>query len=232
MHVEIRPARTSDFPILILGKGGFGREVYWHIRETLGDSITIGFLDETVSERHEVRLFGNWATVFKDARDAVGYQFVVGVGDPDLKERLVGRCIEAGLEPHPTIVHSSATVSHSSLVGRGGVICPGARVTCDAMIGDYVTINLNCTVGHDAKIGDFSTLHPGAHISGGVTLGKGVLVATGAVIRDKLAIPSHTVVGMQACVAAAPKTGGETLIGVPAKPVSRSTHAPGRDPRP
>jgi len=74
-------------------------------------------------------------------------------------------------------------------------------------------------------MGDFTTLAPGVHISGCVHLGKRVYVGTGAVIingtqEEPIVIGDDAVIGAGACVIKSVPT-GQTVVGVPARPLPR-----------
>jgi UDP-3-O-[3-hydroxymyristoyl] glucosamine N-acyltransferase len=90
-------------------------------------------------------------------------------------------------------------------------------------LGRHVQINLDCTIGHDVVMGDYTTLTPGVHVSGYVEFGKRVYVGTGAVfvngsVDHPLMIGDDAIIGAGACVAK-PVPPGETVVGVPAKPI-------------
>jgi sugar O-acyltransferase (sialic acid O-acetyltransferase NeuD family) len=129
--------------------------------------------------------------VLRDFREP--HNFIVGIGNPDIKCHMVSKAILAGWEPFKTIVHPSAIVR--SPLGLGGLVAPNCVVTCDIEMGDYVTLNLNCTVGHDTSLGSYVTLNPGAHVSGNCRIGAFVEIGTGAVIRDGMRICPSVKIG-------------------------------------
>jgi serine acetyltransferase len=60
-------------------------------------------------------------------------------------------------------------------------------------------------------------LNPTVNISGGVTLGRGVLVGTGAQILQYVSVGDHATVGAGAVVTK-PVAESTTVVGMPAKP--------------
>ena len=111
-------------------------------------------------------------------------------------------------------------------MGRGIVICAGNILTTDITIGAHVQINLGCTIGHDVELHDYATLAPGVHVSGYVTIGRRVYIGTGATIINgsaerRLVIHDDAVVGAGACVTRS-VADGLTVVGVPAKPISKT----------
>lgn len=211
---------------VILGAGGFAREVFWHLRETDREAKNAVFVDD-VTERTQIvfRHIGSYPVV-KDW-DFRGYQdsmvgFIVGIGDPVGKEIMVKRALAAGLKPAPTVVHPRAQVQGPDCeIGVGGIITPGCVVTTNVKIGDYVILNLNCTVGHDSVIEDYVTCNPGTHLSGNTHVGKCANLGSGTVVRDKITIAPYVVTGAQACVVSDIDKEGITAVGVPAREVTK-----------
>lgn len=215
--------------IVILGAGGFAREVYWHVRETY-PAAYIAFVEDTMTDTRELVMAGERVPVIRNWKfDAVPTygpnrppevfdEFVLGVGNPQTKRTMVQKALDSGLKPAATIIHPRALIQgHDCRIGVGGIITPGCVVTTNVTIGDYVLINLNCTVGHDAALGDYVTCNPGCCVSGNVTLGEGVVLGTGTVIREKISVAAGVVTGAQACVVKNIEEPNVTVVGIPAK---------------
>jgi len=207
--------------VVVLGAGGFAREMYWHIKALHADARVV-FVDD-LSDTKEIAIAGEVITVVKDWKfDSVQgikfEQFVLGTGNPETKKKLAARALESGLRPAATIVHPHALIQGADCrIGVGGIISPGCVLTTNVQVGDFVLLNLNCTVGHDAILGDYVTCNPGCSISGNVTLGEGVSLGTGTVVREKTSIAPGVVTGAQACVVKNVDEPNVTVIGVPAK---------------
>jgi sugar O-acyltransferase (sialic acid O-acetyltransferase NeuD family) len=210
--------------LLIFGAGGFGREVAsWAGRARWqGQGFAVAaFVDDHAPA---AELNGRPVlTLDQAAARHPGAGVLATVGDPRLRERLIGKSLEAGLVPTAPLVHPNVEYDHDYVeLGEGVVVCAGSILTVNITVQRHAQINLDCTVGHDAVIGAYSTLSPGVHISGNVTLEPYTFVGTGAVTVNghpgrPLTIAAGAVVGAGAVVTrdVAP---GVTVTGVPARP--------------
>lgn len=207
--------------IVIIGVGGFGREV-----KVLIDQINqvekrytiIGFYDDAAgckSHYNEIPFLGTIDDLNK-LGDATSV--ALGIGDPKTKAKIVGRLTNTNLK-FPALIHPSVQMSNDDVtIGKGTIICGGSILTCNIEVGDFVTLNLCCTVGHDTIIKHFASFMPSVNISGEVVIEREVYVGTGAKVINQLEIGEKTIVGAGAVVS---KTlpANCTAVGIPAKPI-------------
>jgi sugar O-acyltransferase (sialic acid O-acetyltransferase NeuD family) len=207
--------------LVIVGGGGFAREVLWLIEEinkAAGGHVPLYQVQGIVSKEGEGHLQGlpilgddEWALAHLDKN----VRFVLAIGDGALRAGLAERYQQAGFHPL-RLVHPRAILSDEVQLGAGAIVCAGAVMTVNIAIGDFCIVNLNATVGHDCKLGDFVTLHPGAHLSGGVTIGDRCSIGTGAVVLPEITVVDDVVVGAGAAVTQDLVQAG-TYVGVPAR---------------
>lgn len=187
--------------IIILGSAGLAKEFYYYVKRSHPEIKEFIFVNDLDDGQTSIEIDGENFLVVKDWVFEKKYNFIVAVGNPQIKRKLVSKALDSGLIPARTIVDPSSIVlvNHSNL-GYGGMISPGCVITSNIKIGDYVTLNLNTTVGHDTTIGDYCTTNPGVHISGQITIGSCNEFGTGCIVRDKLIIGSNKTFGAQTAV--------------------------------
>ena len=118
----------------------------------------------------------------------------------------------------PVLVHPSAVVSRSALLGAGTQVLALANVAADVTTGDACIINHNASVDHECVLGNGVHIAPGATVCGCVTLGENAFIGAGSVILPRLTIGADAVVGAGAVVTRNVRP-GSTVIGNPAKAI-------------
>ena len=205
--------------IVIIGAGGFGREVAWlieDINKVNNEWNIVGFVDDNKS------IQGTEINGYKVVGDIDWLKeqelFVVNeIGDPIIKKKVMDR-LDGSKNQYPVLIHPSVIYSESVNFGEGSIVCAGNIITVNIEIGKHVIINLDCTIGHDANIGDYSTILPSVNVSGFVKTEECVSIGTGSAIIQGVNIGKNTVVGAGAIVV---KDLPEncTAVGLPAKPI-------------
>lgn len=208
--------------IVIVGAGGFGREVAWLIREVNRVRLTwnlLGFLDVSPQligkECGSEKIIGTDEFLFKYPQDL---WVVIGIGNPIIIERM--RSLIEGIPNlhFPNVIHPSIIWDRERLtLGQGNIICAGNVLTTDIKIGSFNILNLSSTYGHDVVIGDHCVINPGVNLSGGVTVGNTCMLGAGCVVLEKRTIGNKVVVGSGAVVTK-DVADGTTVIGIPARP--------------
>lgn len=206
--------------IVIIGAGGFGREVKMLIDQiNLKDNKYefLGFYDDGFEKGTSINYNEVLGSIDDLAKIDYKINVVVAIGSPDIKRKIVEKLINPNIS-FPTLIHPSVLIGSEFVsIGKGCIICAGNIITCNIEIKDFVILNLMCTVGHDTTIHSYASFMPSVNISGEVVIHEEVYVGTGAKIINQLEIGKQTIVGAGAVVS---KSLPErcTAVGIPAKP--------------
>lgn len=208
---------TND--IVIVGAGGFGREVAWLIERINAMRPTwniLGFVDDA-----EWGCVSGW-DVLGNTDWLLAYEHplavAVAIGSSDARKSVAEKVMANHRLLFPSLVDPSALTSESVRYGKGCIVCAGAILTVDISLGDFCIVNLDCTIGHDAMLRDYVTLYPSVNVSGAVELGACVEMGTGSQVIQFNAVGAKTIVGAGAVVTR-DLPSGCVAVGMPAKPV-------------
>ena len=213
-------------PLVIIGAGGFGREVFDLVRDINLCAPTydfLGFLDDGAVDasllgRLGAPLLGPTSTLADLAAS-----YVIGIGTY-LPRRRIDALARTWGRTAATLIHPSATIGSDVQIGDGVVIAAGVRLGTHTVVGLHAQVNLNSTIGHDSIVEEFATLYAGVHVSGGCVIEEGATLGTGSVILPKVRVGRRAVVGAGAVVVreVAPDT---TVVSSVARPTLGSRPA-------
>ena len=207
--------------IVIIGAGGFGREVKFLI-DQINEKKAIyeieGFYDddENIADKiNGLPLLGNLEDL-SQRKDKIAV--VLGIGIPKIKQQIIERLSKNDF-CFPSLIHPNVLIGKDAVkIGKGCVICANNIITCNIIIEDFVTLNLSCTTGHDTTIKSFSSFMPSVNISGEVIIESSVYGGTGVKIINQLTIGENTIIGAGAVVSKS-LPANCTAVGIPAKPI-------------
>ncbi|WP_256097637.1 acetyltransferase [Burkholderia cenocepacia] len=126
---------------------------------------------------------------------------LVAIGDNHARENVTAglAMLVPGL-PRVSAVHPAACVGKASTIGAGTVVMAGAVINPSCSIGEGCIVNTNVSLDHDGVMADFSSLAPGVVTGGNCRIGRGAAVGLGAMLRHRIAVGEHSVVGAGAVV--------------------------------
>lgn len=179
--------------IIIIGTGGFAREVAWlieEINEKNQEWKLIGFFDENKVIFNTL----NGYPIIEDLnlinRDTI--HIVIAIGDSEIRKNVASRFSNYRFA---TLIHPSVSISSTNNIGEGSIICKGNIITVNVVIGKHVILNIDSTVGHDVVLEDFVTILPSVNLSGYVTIKECSIVGTGSQIIQEKIIGRNTIIG-------------------------------------
>ncbi len=203
--------------ILIVGAGGFGREVLAWARAAWPEwqDRLAGFLsaDAAILEEHacDLPVLADPAAFTPEPGDGL----LLAIGVPGVRRQVAEDLASRGGR-FLTLVHPTATVVTTAVLGTGSIICPHAVVSDAAVIGTCVLVNYHASLAHDAQAGDFAVLSPYATLGGSSTIGPDTFLGLHASVAPRIALGAGSkITANSCCLHAAPA--GSLVHGVPGR---------------
>ena len=206
--------------IVIVGAGGFGREVEWLINRVNKVKPTyevIGFADDGKEKGEPV---GHSAVIFNTdelSKTSEKYSVAIAVGNAKVRKMLAEKISSNKNLSFPNLIDPAVIYDKEEVtLGEGNIICGGTIMTVNINIGNFNIINLDCTIGHDDILKDYITIYPSVNVSGNVIVNDCTEIGTGTQIIQGLSVNGNTIIGASAAVVKNIEESG-TYVGVPVK---------------
>ncbi|CAB3758474.1 transferase [Burkholderia sp. MSh2] len=184
--------------IVIIGSSGHAKVVI-DIVEQAGRYRIAGLID-SFRPRGEETLGYPVLGAERDLPDLVDVHGVAGllvaIGDNHAREKVTADLAARvpGL-PCVSAVHPGARIGKASTIGAGTVVMAGAVINPCSTIGDGCIVNTHASLDHDGVMEDFSSLAPGVVTGGNCRIGRGAAIGLGAMLRHRISVGEHSVVG-------------------------------------
>lgn len=182
--------------IVIIGSGGFAKEVYSYLRHDIAinkvkEKIAIkGFLDtgreNFINSKIPEAYLGDEDSFSPKEND----YFLLAIGNPNIRNKIIGK-LESKKYKFFTYIHSSAFIAESSSIEEGVIICPNCMINAHACIGKHCILNIYSSVAHDCELGSYSILSPYSTLNGNVRTGSHLFMGTHSVILSGIRIGSR-----------------------------------------
>ena len=185
------------YNIIIVGAGGFAREVYYWVNDTFSKkSYKIkGFLSYNQKDLDGYNIKGGIIGNDDNYKIEENDRFIIAIGDIDIKKRAINKLKKRGAK-FISLIHPTALIISTAKIGEGVVICPYCIISDNVQLDDFVMMNTYASCGHDVKVGKYSILSPYVALNGFVKLENEVFVGTHATVI------SYKKVGFQSKISA------------------------------
>lgn len=199
--------------IVIVGAGGFGREVYYLIKQ-IGNYHIKGFIDDNQIDMSKYKIDDcQWIGTIKDWNPAKDELFALGISSPQAKEKVVNILKSRGAK-FETLVAPTAYVNPTTELGDGCIIGGRAWIGDCNKIGNFVNI-AGSSIGQDVEIGDFSTTTAHTNIPS-AKIGRRVFIGSMAVVLANVGDDAYVCAGS---IVVSKVKDGMKVFGNPAKKI-------------
>ena len=204
--------------LVIIGAGGFGREMFAAAREAVGygETFTVkGFLDGKATALDGFsgypKIIGTPETYQIEEDDV----FITALGSIAARRRCASM-IEGRGGRFISIIHRSASIGPNVTVGDGAFVAHNVVLTADVKVGRHSCVFHGTVIGHDTVLEDFTHVYSLVSVGGGVRIAEGASVFPGARIVPRVEIGAGATVGIGSAVVRSVAS-GVTVFGLPAE---------------
>tara|TARA_R110001592_G_scaffold85363_1_gene252215 strand:+ start:18708 stop:19331 length:624 start_codon:yes stop_codon:yes gene_type:complete len=179
--------------LIIVGAGGFGREVLAWARDGLKDaSYELGGFIDDFNEGFvdEAPVISNIENYMPKNSDVIA----IAIGHPESRKRVVTAMRDKGAS-FCNVVHHSCIIVSSAKIDEGLIACPGSIISSRVSLGAFINLNPYSCIGHDASIGSFSTLSSFSDVMGNVSIGESVFLGSRVSILPKVSVGDAAIIG-------------------------------------
>ena len=170
--------------IIIMGAGGCGREAMLWAEDQYGDREDLaiaGYIDDNLQALANLKSSYQVLGTIRDWQPEPDQRFVCAIAKPAIRKAIVTDYKQRGAT-FISVIHPSALIASTSVIGEGAIISPHALVSDNTIIGDFVILNLHTIIAHDARVGSYCTLSSFCDVTGNVKLGDEVFLGSHASI--------------------------------------------------
>jgi len=206
--------------LVIIGAGGYGREMYGAALGAVGYGTEFdvhGYLDGRSNAMDGFKgypaVIGSPETYAPQPDDV----FISALGSIESRRRCVAM-IESRGGTFVSVIHRSAFLGPNVVIGEGSFVAHNVVLTADVRIGRHAAVFHGTSIGHDSVLGDFTHVYAQCSVGGSVRIEEGASVYPGSVVVPRRTIGAGAVVGAGSTVILNVRP-GVSVFGSPAKPI-------------
>lgn len=184
----------------IYGYGGHGLEVEELARvinEEENRWEKVIFIDDATEKTDGERIIT--FTEAKSKYSASEIEFMTGIGEPVVRDKIYKKVKEAGYS-FATLIHPSAVIAASARLEEGVMIGSNAFISVKTHLQENVLIQPLAAIDHECSVGRNSVVSSFVAMGGGSSLGENSFIGLNASVKQGVSIGDGSVVGMGSVV--------------------------------
>lgn len=188
--------------IVIIGAGDLGKEVVWLIEDINNrnpEYLILGFLDNDPDkiggEFYGYKVLGRDEDL-ESIAEKTPLSAVIAIQDGKIRKNIFEK--HKDFNHWETIIHPTAVIAPSSVIGQGSVIFPQVTVSVDTKIGDFGLLYIHSTICNDCKISNYVSVMSGASVSERAEIGSESFLAAGCTVYPHKKLGRCVMVGVEA----------------------------------
>ncbi|MBD8528764.1 MULTISPECIES: acetyltransferase [unclassified Massilia] len=178
---------TIEQKFVLVGAGGFGKEIKAWLQTYSSANVVQGFVDDTVAGDGIIGPLREHDIV----ADA-GYIACLGTGHGRMA---VGALLEARGARFGVVVSPMGNYASDVTRAHGGIFLGMCSVSSNVDIGKFVLVQGFACIGHDVTLGDGVTVSSHAFIGGGAEIGAKTTVHPHATILPRIKVGQNAIIG-------------------------------------
>ena len=184
----------------IYGYGGHGLEVeelarVINLKRNRWDKII--FIDDTPCKIDDEKIFSFETIIDKYLTSEI--EFMVGVGEPIIREKIFTKIKEKGYRL-ATLIHPSAFIAENAEIKEGTMISANAFISVKVHLYENVLIQPMVAIHHECKVGKHSVIGTSASMGGNSSIGDNSFMGLNSSLKQGVTVGNGSVVGMGAVV--------------------------------
>ena len=136
---------------------------------------------------------------FDEIDNDTSIPIVLGIGDNKIRAIVFNKVVQSKMKI-VTLVHPSAVVSESVVLGKGSVVMPSVVINAHTRIGCGCILNSASVIEHENSIGDFVHISPSVSLAGNVTILDQAHIGIGTSVKQGIKIGENSIVGVGSVV--------------------------------
>jgi len=136
---------------------------------------------------------------FEEIDKNMNIPIVIGVGDNKIRAIIFNKILQVDMEII-TLIHPSAVVSQSVVIGKGSVVMPNVVINAQTKIGCGSILNSASVIEHENSIGDFVHISPNVALAGNVTISDYAHIGIGSSVKQGITIGANSIIGVGSVV--------------------------------